>query len=75
MSNDLRGQDILDLIDLVESKTLDPNAQLTLLTSAISMVAIAHGVPLSGLRLGLVASYRQALKKGAKLCALRRSYR
>jgi hypothetical protein len=57
------GRDVLEILALVESKTLDPSAQLTLLTSAISMVAMAHGVPLSGLRQGLVASYRQSLKK------------
>ena len=59
----IRGQDVIDLIELVESKTFDPNAQLTLLTSAISMVAMHNGIPLSGLRKGVVESYRQILNK------------
>jgi hypothetical protein len=56
------GRDVLEILALVESKTLDPQAQLTLLSSAISMVAMHNGVPLSGLRKGVTEAYRQTLK-------------
>lgn len=58
----ITGGDVLEIISLVEAKTLDPHAQLTLLTSAISLVAIHNGLPLSGLRRGLEQSFRQTVK-------------
>lgn len=59
----LYGQDVLDVIKLVEEKSGNPNAQLTLLTSAISMLAIGHGVRRKDLVRGLEAAFRQAVKK------------
>lgn len=56
------GRDVLDLLALIETKTLDPNAQLTLLTAAISLVAINNGIPLSGLRRGIEQSFRQTVR-------------
>ena len=57
------GRDVLDVLELIEEKTLDSNAQLTLLTSAISMICIRNQIPLSGLRRGIEESYRQTIKK------------
>lgn len=57
------GRDILSVIKLVEERTADPNAQLTLLCSAICLVAIRHRVRLSDLQRGLEAAFRQAVQK------------
>lgn len=57
------GRDVLEVIKSVEGKTSNPNAQLTLLTSAICLVAIGHGVRLRDLRRGLEAAFRQSVQK------------
>jgi hypothetical protein len=59
----LYGRDVLEIIEAVEARTQDPNAQLTLLTSAISLVAMHHGIRLKDLKRGLEEAYRQSMRK------------
>lgn len=55
----LRGQDVLDIIAEVEERAgADLNAQLTLLTNAICMVALRSGLPRKALMAGLEQSYK-----------------
>ena len=61
-SDNLRGSDVLDVIAFVEEKSSDGNAQLTLLSSAISMVAIRYGIRQRDLRRGVEQAFRQSIK-------------
>lgn len=61
--HELLGRDVLDLIAAVEAKTGEPNAQLTLLSSAIALVAIRHGIREQDLLRGMGQAFRQAVRK------------
>lgn len=57
------GRDVLDVLGAVEAKTGEPNAQLTLLSSAISLVAIRHGIREKDLLRGMSEAFRQTVRK------------
>jgi hypothetical protein len=65
------GREVLDLIAVVETKAHGPNEQLTLLTLAISLVAINSGVRLRDLRRGLEQSFRNTVRATPRLSAAR----
>lgn len=59
---ELRGKDILDVIALAETKGVTPNGVLTVLSSALSLVAMNEGVGRKALLRAVEASYDQARK-------------
>lgn len=59
---DLRGGDILEVITLAEQKGLTPNGTLTVLSSALSLVALNEGISRKALLRGLEAAYDQSRK-------------
>lgn len=59
---ELRGGDILEVIALAELKGVTPNGTLTVLSSALSLVAMNEGVGRKALLRAVEASYNQARK-------------
>lgn len=58
----LTGSDVLDIVEAAERKHPGRDEILTLLSAALSLVALHHGVPKSVLIKGVEASYRQTRK-------------
>lgn len=59
---ELRGSDILDVIALAETKGVTPNGTLTVLSSALSLVAMNEGVGRKALLRAVEAAYDQTRK-------------
>lgn len=57
--SDLTGGDVLDIVALAEEKFSTANGQLTLLSGAIALVALHHGIRLKDLLVGVEATYKQ----------------
>ena len=58
--HDLKGQDVLDIIATVEGRTGDVNGQLTILTSAISIIAMKRGISRDDLLSGIRQAFNNA---------------
>lgn len=65
------GREVLDLLEVVEAKAHGPNEQLTLLSLAISLVAINHGIRLRDLRRGVEQSFRNTVRATPNLSKAR----
>lgn len=65
------GREVLDLLEVVEAKASGPNEQLTLLSLAISLVAVNYGIRRRDLMRGVEKSFQNTVRATPNLSKAR----